>query len=61
MAINNVSAQYNGGLLVGIILLTQCYYDHVVVVAVSHIQRIGCQHEKTTLHGGGQSCSWSAE
>ena len=32
----------------------------VVVVVVSHIQRIGCQPEKTTLHGG-QSCSWSAE
>ena len=26
----------------------------------SHIQRIGCQLEKTTLHGG-QSRSWSAE
>ena len=44
-------------------------YDHgldfhhqliVVVVVVSHIQRIGCQPEKTTLHGG-QSRSWSAE
>ena len=35
--------------------------DHVVVVVVlSHIQRIGCQPEKTTLHGG-QSRSWSAE
>ena len=32
----------------------------VVVVVISHIQRIGCQHEKTTLHGG-QSRSWSAE
>ena len=32
----------------------------VVVVVVSHIQRIGCQPEKTTLHGG-QSHSWSAE
>ena len=32
----------------------------VVVVVVSRIQRIGCQPEKTTLHGG-QSCSWSAE
>ena len=32
----------------------------VVVVVVSHIQRIGCQSEKTTLHGG-QSRSWSAE
>ena len=27
---------------------------------VSHIQRIDCQPEKTTLHGG-QSHSWSAE
>ena len=27
---------------------------------VSHIQRIGCQPEKNTLHGG-QSRSWSAE
>ena len=32
----------------------------VVVVVGSHIQRIGCQPEKTTLHGG-QSRSWSAE
>ena len=32
----------------------------VVVVVVSHIQRIGCQPEKTTLHGG-QSRSWSVE
>ena len=32
----------------------------VVVVVVSHIQRIGCQPEKTTLHRG-QSRSWSAE
>ena len=32
----------------------------VVVVVVSHIQRIGCQPEKTTLHGG-QFRSWSAE
>ena len=32
----------------------------VVVVVVSHIQHIGCQAVKTTLHGG-QSHSWSAE
>ena len=32
----------------------------VVVVVASHIQRIGCQPEKTTLHGG-RSRSWSAE
>ena len=32
----------------------------VVVVVISHIQRIGRQPEKTTLHGG-QSRSWSAE
>ena len=32
----------------------------VIVVVVSHIQRIGCQPEKTTLHGG-QSRSWFAE
>ena len=32
----------------------------MVVVIVSHIQRIGCQPEKTTLHNG-QSRSWSAE
>ena len=31
-----------------------------VVVVVAHIQRIGCQPEKTTLHGG-QSRSWPAE
>ena len=35
-------------------------YVVVVVVVVSHIQHIGCQPEKTTLHGG-QSRSWSAE
>ena len=35
-----------------------CGYPGPVVV--SHIQRIGCQPEKTTLHGG-QSRSWSAE
>ena len=29
-------------------------------IVVSHIQRIGCQTEKTTLHGG-QSRSWTAE
>ena len=29
-------------------------------VVVSHIQRIGCQPEKTTLFGS-QSCSWSSE
>ena len=39
-------------------LIVLCYV--VVVVVVSHIQRIGCQPEKTTLHGG-QSRSWSAE
>ena len=27
MAINVVSVQYTGGLLLDIILLTQCYYD----------------------------------
>ena len=32
----------------------------VVVVVVSHIQRIGCQPERATLHGG-QFRSWSAE
>ena len=26
MAINNISVQYNGGFLLDIILLTQCYY-----------------------------------
>ena len=31
-----------------------------VAFVVSHIQRLGCQPEKTTLHGG-QSPSWSAE
>ena len=33
---------------------------YVVVVVVSNIQRIGCQPEKTTSHGG-QSRSWYAE
>ena len=39
-----------------------CMYKYICmyVVVVSHIQRIGCQPEKTTLHGG-QSRSWSAE
>ena len=37
-----------------------CTAAFIVVVVVSHIQRIGCQPEKTTLHGG-QSRSWSAE
>ena len=32
----------------------------VVIVVVSHIQRIDCQPEKPTLRGG-QSRSWSAE
>ena len=32
----------------------------IVVVDVSRIQRIGCQPEKSTLHGG-QSRSWPAE
>ena len=41
-------------------LPTRKNYFVVVVVVVSHIQRIGCQPEKTTLHGG-QSRSWSAE
>ena len=41
-------------------LLTTFPLKVVVVVVVSHIQRIGCQPEKTTLHGG-QSRSWSAE
>ena len=37
------------------------FVHHVVVVVFdSHIQRIGCQPEKTTLHGG-QSRSWSVE
>ena len=34
--------------------------EECLKVVVSHIQRIGCQPEKTTLHGG-QSRSWSAE
>ena len=29
MTINNVSAQRNGGLLPDIILLAQCYYNHI--------------------------------
>ena len=43
----------NGGTRGGVVVV-------VVVVVVSHIQRTGCQPEKTTLHGG-QSRSWSAE
>ena len=35
-------------------------YDFVVVAVVPHIQRISCQPEKTTSHGG-LSRSWSAE
>ena len=44
---------------VGILKVPACICV-VVVVVVSHIQRIGCQPEKTTLHGG-QSLSWSVE
>ena len=29
MVVNNVSVQYNGGLLADIILLTQCYYNTI--------------------------------
>ena len=36
-----------------------CFFIRVVAV-VSHIQRTGCQPQKTTLHGG-QSRSSSAE
>ena len=43
---------------IGTVLYYHCTV--LVVVVVSHIQRIGCQPEKTTLHGG-QSRSWSAE
>ena len=32
----------------------------ILYIYINHIQRIGCQPEKTTLHGG-QSRSWSAE
>ena len=46
--------------LIIIIIITNSECGKVVVVVVSHIQRIGCQPEKTTLHGG-QSRSWSAE
>ena len=38
----------------------ECIDVVLVVVVVSHIQRIGCQPEKATLHGG-QSRLWSAE
>ena len=31
-----------------------------VVAAVSHIQRIGCQPERTTLYGDQSRSSWSA-
>ena len=40
--------------------LLSLWHVVVVVVVVSHIQRIGCQPKKTTLRGG-QSRSWSAE
>ena len=39
-----------------VIVVVDIYDDDVV----SHIQRIGCQPEKTALPGG-QSRSWSAE
>ena len=45
---------------IGDVLIDKVAKVVVVVVVVSHIQRIGCQPEKTTLHGG-QSRSWSAE
>ena len=38
----------------------QPMYISRLLFVVSHIQRIGCQPEKTTLHRG-QSRSWSAE
>ena len=40
--------------------INQAWLPILLLVVVSHIQRIGCQPEKTTLHGG-QSRSWSAE
>ena len=51
---------YTHLLAVQVQVLSILYNRVVVVVVVSHIQRIGCQPEKTTLHGG-QSRSWSAE
>ena len=45
--------QYNVGEKPTVIL-------YIYINVVSHIQRIGCQPEKNTLHGG-QSRSWSAE
>ena len=45
-------------LLIGLHSVTDGVY--VVVVVVSHMQRIGYQPEKTTLYGG-QSRVWSAE
>ena len=48
-------------------LLCSSLFPHPLLIysccccfVVSHIQRIGCQPEKTTLHGG-QSRSWSSE
>ena len=47
-----------------VVTLGQQYYvgkkpTVILYVVVSHIQRIGCQPEKSTLHSG-QSRSWSA-
>ena len=76
LSMSNVAAQSKVDLMMGSKLsvhcrcvretvLSFCFFLRrlvccVVVVVVSHIQRIGCQPEKTTLHGG-QSRPWSAE
>ena len=50
----------SGSIVVVIVVVVVVVVAVVVIVVVSYIQRIGCQPEKTTLHGG-QFQSWSAE
>ena len=48
-------------LCICVFIYVYVYVVCIMCYVVSHIQRIGCQPEKTTLHGSGQSRSWSAE
>ena len=50
----------SGSIVVVIVVVVVVVAVVGVIVVVSYIQRIGCQPEKTTLHGG-QFQSWSAE
>ena len=60
------SKEFQGGVITTLVLAPSVFWAFkrhgklLLLFVVSHIQRIGCQPEKTTLHGG-QSRSWSAE